>query len=96
VRGREGDRVGRKAATEGNPGREAGEAAAAEVGAAAEEAAAGGGGTGNGGRNWLNRAGMRGGKEKLWGPQVGGGNGGPPRMEGGRENLEGYAKWRLV
>jgi hypothetical protein len=35
---------------------------------------------------------MRGKKKKMWGPQFGGGNGGPPRMEGGRENLEGYAK----
>jgi hypothetical protein len=36
--------------------------------------------------------GDEGGEEKLWGPQFGGENGGPPRMEGGRENLEGYAK----
>jgi hypothetical protein len=35
---------------------------------------------------------MRGKKEKLWDLRFGGGDGGPTRMEGGRENLERYAK----
>jgi hypothetical protein len=38
--------------------------------------------------------GRRGGVERD--PQFGGGNGGPPRMEGGRGNLEGNAKWRSI
>jgi hypothetical protein len=33
---------------------------------------------------------------KVVGPTFGGGNGGPPRMEVGRGNLEGYAKWRPI
>jgi hypothetical protein len=32
------------------------------------------------------------GKIKMVGPTFGGGNGGPPRMEGGRGNLKEYAK----
>jgi hypothetical protein len=35
-------------------------------------------------------------KEKMVGPTFGGGNGGPPEMEGGRGNLEGPQKWRTV
>jgi hypothetical protein len=35
-------------------------------------------------------------KIKMVGPTFGGGFGGPPRMEGGRGDLEGHAKWRLV
>jgi hypothetical protein len=31
-------------------------------------------------------------KEKLWGPQFGGEDGGPPGMEVEMRNLEGYAK----
>jgi hypothetical protein len=34
--------------------------------------------------------------KKKVGPTIGGEDGGPPEMEGGRGNLEGYAKWRLV
>jgi hypothetical protein len=33
---------------------------------------------------------------EMVGPTFGGGNGGPPRMEGGRRNLEGHAKWRSI
>jgi hypothetical protein len=33
---------------------------------------------------------------KIVGPTFGGGSRGPLRMEVGRKNLEGYAKWRLV
>jgi hypothetical protein len=33
---------------------------------------------------------------KIVGPSFGRGNGGPPEMEGGRGNLEGYTKWRLI
>jgi hypothetical protein len=36
------------------------------------------------------------GGRKMVGPAFGGGFGGPPRMEGERGDLEGYAKWRLV
>jgi hypothetical protein len=36
------------------------------------------------------------GKKKMVEPTFGGGFGGPPRMEGERGDLEGYAKWRLV
>jgi hypothetical protein len=36
------------------------------------------------------------GKRKLVGPMFGGGNGGPPRMQGGRGNLEEYGKWRSI
>jgi hypothetical protein len=64
VRGREGERVGRKAATKGNPGCVAGEAAATEVGAAVEEAAAGGG-TGDGGAQPSRDEGK---KRKIVGP----------------------------
>jgi hypothetical protein len=32
-------------------------------------------------------------KERKGGAHVCRGNGGPPRMEGGRGNLEGHAKW---
>jgi hypothetical protein len=35
-------------------------------------------------------------KREMVGPTVGGGNGGPPEMEGERGNLERYAKWRPV
>jgi hypothetical protein len=38
----------------------------------------------------------KGGNKKNGGSHVWRGNGGPPGMEGGRGNLEGYAKWRLV
>jgi hypothetical protein len=49
----------------------------------------------------LERQERREGEEKWWGrkmvgPAFGGGFGGPPRMEGERGDLEGYAKWRLV
>jgi hypothetical protein len=39
---------------------------------------------------------MREKQKKIVGPTFGGGNGGPPRMEAERGDLEGYAKWRLV
>jgi hypothetical protein len=42
------------------------------------------------GRRWEKK------EKEMVGPTFGGGNGGPPEMEGGRGNLEGYAKWRLV
>jgi hypothetical protein len=35
-------------------------------------------------------------KNKNGGAHIWRGNGGPPKMEGGRGNLEGYAKCRLV
>jgi hypothetical protein len=35
-------------------------------------------------------------KIKTAGPTFGGGIGGPPRMEGGKGNLEGRAKWRSI
>jgi hypothetical protein len=35
-------------------------------------------------------------KRKKVGLTFGGGNGGPPRMEGGRGNLEEYGKWRSI
>jgi hypothetical protein len=35
-------------------------------------------------------------KERNGGAHIWRGNGGPPEMEGERENLEGYAKLRLV
>jgi hypothetical protein len=35
-------------------------------------------------------------KERNGGAHIWRGNGGPPEIEGGRGNLEEYAKWRLV
>jgi hypothetical protein len=35
-------------------------------------------------------------KKEMVGPTFGGGNGGPPEMEGGRGNLEGPQKWRAI
>jgi hypothetical protein len=35
-------------------------------------------------------------RKEMVGATFGGGMEGPPEMEGGRGNLEGYAKWRLV
>jgi hypothetical protein len=35
-------------------------------------------------------------KERNGGAHIWRGNLGPPEMEGGRGNLEGYVKWRLV
>jgi hypothetical protein len=35
-------------------------------------------------------------RKKMVGPTEGGGFEGPPRMEGGRGNLEGHAKWRGI
>jgi hypothetical protein len=48
------------------------------------------------GAGWGTNEMERRGKKEMVGPTFGGGNGGPPEMEGGRGDLEGYAKWRLV
>jgi hypothetical protein len=34
--------------------------------------------------------------KRMVGPHLEGGNGGPPEMEGGRGNLEGPKKWRVI
>jgi hypothetical protein len=57
-----------------------------------EEAAAG---ATAGDANRTERGEERGGR-KMVGPTFRGGFGGPPRLEGERRDLEGYAKWRLV
>jgi hypothetical protein len=77
-----------------------GRRAASRCGPSAEEGAAplrpGEVSGGSGGLDHERDRGSRGGKIKMAGPTFGGENGGPPEMEGGRGNLEGYAKWRLV
>jgi hypothetical protein len=60
--------------------------------------APGGAGGERGGR-WGGVCGRRGKEKKInenGGTHVWRGNGGPPRMEAERGDLEGYAKWRLV
>jgi hypothetical protein len=84
----EGGQRGREIGEEGgnggkSRGREAGEAVVGEE-AATEEGVA------------SRDVGRREKKKEMAGPTFGGGNGGPPRLENGRGNLEGYAKYGLV
>jgi hypothetical protein len=67
------------------------EAADADSSAAAACPRHGGpGGWSAGGEGWGEE------KKKIVGPMFEGGNGGPLGMEGERENLKEYAKWRSV